>query len=153
MKLDYYYFNQNIMKKIIFIFALTLFLSGCTFGSGLRFIPKTDSKEVGQPDFQYKPSLDCEIKISSNAEEVAKKITFSDLDTVTPKIYYQADRPIAADKIYENNGRLVLQTVAGGNVSVETILINKETGVFSKSSMGDFWGIYAMIAKGWCVAK
>jgi len=141
------------MKKIIFILCLSLFLGGCAASSNLKYIPETNSKEIGAPDFQYKTNLDCVVKISTNPNEVDSAVSFVDLDTTAPKVLYQADRQIPVDKIYDNNGRLILQTVAGGNANVETFLINKETGVFAKTSMGDFWGIYVVAAKGVCVGK
>ncbi len=140
------------MKKIIFVLFLSLFLGGCTNSGGLKYIPETNGNEIGAPDFQYKPKLDCTVKISTNNNELGSAISFADLDTVTPKVLYQVDRPISVDKIYDNNGRIILQTIAGGNANVETFIINKETGVFAKSSMGDFWGIYVVAVKGTCVA-
>ncbi|MEI7452330.1 MAG: hypothetical protein WCK37_03980 [Candidatus Falkowbacteria bacterium] len=141
------------MKKIIFVLFLSLFLGACTAPSNLRYIPTANVQETGAPDFQYKTSLECTVGISTNSNEIGSAISFTGLDTLSPKVLYQADRPIDLEKVYDNNGRIILQTIAGGNPNIDTFLINKETGVFAKSSMGDFWGIYVVATKGTCVGK
>jgi PBP1b-binding outer membrane lipoprotein LpoB len=141
------------MKKIIPLLFLTLFLGACSMPSSLKYIPTANVQEVGAPDFQYKPSMVCSVAISTNQAEIGTPISFTGLDTQNPKVLYQANTPIDLEKVYDNNGRIILQTVAGGNPNVDTFLINKETGVFSKSSMGDFWGIYIVADKGTCLGQ
>lgn len=141
------------MKKIILILVLALGLSACAQSSGLQLIPPANNKEIGIPDFQFQPTLSCQIKISDNKDEIGKNLSFTSLDTPNPQVTYEGSAAVILDKVYDNNGRIIVQAVAGGNASVDTYLINKETGVFGKTSTGDFWGIYAMAAKGYCVGK
>ena len=138
------------MKKILFLILPCLLLAACTSQSTLRFIPNAGQKEVGDANFEMRSNLNCEILIDTNPQEVNKKLSFADLDTINPKLYYQENRPLALDKLYEENGRVVLQIVSSGNASVDTFLIDKETGIFSRTNLGDFWGPYAMAAKGIC---
>lgn len=119
-------------------------------------IPKTDELEGIKNDIKPEPlfamsaNLSCRILDSSKKDEIGRQISFINLNSDEPKILFGEGGTSPMKKIYETDDTLTIQLVASGSGSVDTFVIDKKTGLFSRVSVGSFIGIYATASKGNC---
>ena len=113
--------------------------------------------DPGAPDsipmasgYRYKNVLACKIIYSSNQKEINDPIIIQDILSSDPTATFKNGITSPMKKIFENVETLVIQLIATGSGSVDTIVIDKATGIFSRASSGSFAGSYAIAYRGNC---
>ena len=139
------------MKKTIFI---TIIVAVVAFASGY-FFPRSnklsENNIEAEPSFYMTSNLSCNIIKSSSKDEIGRKISFINLDSEEPKVLFgDSSGASPMKKIYETSDTLVIQLVASGSGSVDTFVIDKNTGLFSRAAAGSFLGVYSIASKGNC---
>jgi hypothetical protein len=108
--------------------------------------PPTPAEQVSI----MKDNLICTIEESSNKRSTGNRISLLGLQTDTPKTLYESGVTSPMEKLWESDKTLTIQLVATGTGSVDTILIDKTTGRFSRATAGSLAGVYADAERGSC---
>lgn len=147
---------MTTMKKTIYILIVmalfSIVLTGCYKKTELNPNPDEILKgEIeGNPNFIMSDNLSCTILASSDAKQIDRIISLINLNTNEPKVLFEEGGTSPFKKVYETDDRLVIQLIATGTGGVDTIFVNKENGVFARSSVGSILGTYAIAQKGNC---
>ncbi len=102
-------------------------------------------------EFTMADSLVCTIERSTHPDEVGKKITLSGLTTEAPKAVFENHIRSSMVKLFESDATLVIQLVARVSGSVDTIVIDKQSGRFAHTAAGTFLSeLHAVSETGIC---
>lgn len=138
------------MKKTIFI---AIIVTTAAFASGY-FFPKgdklTENNIEAEPTFYMSANLACKIIESSSKDKIGRQISFINLNSDEPKVLFGEGGSSPMKKIYETDDTLVVQLIASDSGSVDTFVIDKKTGLFSRAASGSFLGVYAIASRGNC---
>lgn len=93
---------------------------------------------LADPPFKMADALVCTIETSTNSAEIGKKISLSGLTSDAPKAVYENFIRSAMVRIFESEATLVIQLVATISGSVDTIVIDKQSGRFAHIAAGAF---------------
>lgn len=139
------------MKKTILV---TIIVVTAAFTAGYLTLKissnLTENKIKGESSFYLTANLSCQILESSSQDEVGRQISFINLNTDEPNVLFGEGGTSPMKKIYETDDTLVIQLVASGSGSVDTFVIDKKTGLFSRAAAGSFLGVYSIASKGNC---
>ena len=94
--------------------------------------------------------LVCTIERSDEREEVGKNIVLSNLNTDQPRALFPSGVNSPMTKISDTPDILVIQIVASGSGSVDTITVYKSTGKYEREARGSFLGDYSHSDSGQC---
>ena len=101
--------------------------------------------------FVMKDNLMCTIEQSYDRQERGYKIALIDLQTTSPRVLYSGTGETSSmAKLWESDKTLAIQLVATATGSVETIVIEKKTGRFSRAAAGSLAGVYSYAQLGSC---
>ena len=112
-------------------------------------MPMKDTHLYAQ-GFIMADNLMCTIEVSSDKNEVGKKIALIGLKSQTPKVVYESGVTSPMVKVFESEKTLTIQLVATGSGSVDAIVIDKTTGRFSRATAGSLMGVYSTASLGSC---
>lgn len=113
----------------------------------LSSMPMKDTHLYAQ-GFIMADNLMCTIEVSSDKNEVGKKIALIGLQSHTPKVIYESGVTSPMVKVFESEKTLTIQLVATGSGSVDAIVIDKTTGRFSRATAGSLMGVYSTASLG-----
>ena len=131
--------------KVIAILLLAMVGVGCS--------NDLDKDIKGNPGFVMQGDLACTIAISTSKEDVGKKVSLLALQSTEPKALFEHQTHAGTSPmkvIFEDEDALVIQLVASATGSIDTISLNKKTGVFVRAQIGSVAGNYATAQKGNC---
>ena len=100
--------------------------------------------------FIMSDNLMCTVKRSSDKKQVGEKITLMGLTTTQPKAKFEIGVTSPLQKIFESDSILTIQLIASLTGSVDTFVIDKKNGHFSRATAGFFFGIYSSASIGIC---
>lgn len=105
----------------------------------------------GVPGFAMANNLSCNVLYSTDKSGIGKKLSLLDLETDSPKVLFEGEfsSTYPMKKIDEFDGALSMQWVSTSG-SLDTIYLNKKTGVFLRAMMGNAVGEYIVAQKGNC---
>jgi len=103
----------------------------------------------GDPSFVFGNNLHCEIIVSTTKDEVGETITLMNLETDQPRALFASGTDSPMKKIGEYDDTLTIQlaTPAG---SIDSITLDKATGIFARAVVGSMGGPYAGASRGKC---
>ena len=139
------------MKKTIFIaiiVAVAAFTAGYLTPKSSNNLSENNIKE--EPTFYMTDNIACQILESSSQDEIGRQISFINLNTDEPKVLFGEGGTSPMEKVHETGDTLVVQLIASGSGSVDTFVIDKKTGLFSRAATGSFLGVYSIASKGNC---
>ncbi len=110
---------------------------GLLFLAAVIFQPHPKPAAAGAP-FKMADTLVCTIETSTNSAEIGKKISLSGLTSDAPKAVFENFIRSAMVRIFESEATLVIQLVATISGSVDTIVIDKQSGRFAHTAAGAF---------------
>ena len=128
------------------------FLGLASLVAGLLMITVFPGK-AATPDsgFVMKDNLMCTIEQSYDRRERGHKIALIDLQTTSPRVLYSGSGETSSmAKLWESDKTLTIQLVAVATGSVETIVIEKKTGRFSRAAAGSLTDVYSYAQLGSC---
>lgn len=96
-------------------------------------------------------SISCKQIRSTDPKSVGEQLTITNLNSDNPKVVF-GNRSGGAPmkKVFEDKQTLVIQQIASGTGSTDTITVDKEGGTFARSFAGNFVGVYAGATIGTC---
>jgi hypothetical protein len=108
-----------------------------------------DQPIVGSSSFVFGNNLHCEILVSTQEDDIGKIITLMDLETDQPRVLFASGTDSPMKKVGEYEGSLTIQlaTPAG---SIDSITLDKETGIFARAVVGNMGSPYAGASRGTC---
>lgn len=109
-----------------------------------------ENSSINEVDhFIMDDNLACKILISTKKDDENTNITLTGLMSNSPLMIPESGGTFNMKAIYNDEEEIIIQMIslAGG---VDTILVNKKTGVFVRSAMGSFIGEYIIANKGYC---
>lgn len=106
---------------------------------------------LAEPAFKMADALVCTIETSTQGAEIGKKISLYGLTTATPKAVFENHIRSSMTRLFESGSTLVIQLVAAVSGSVDTIVIDKQSGRFAHIAAGAFPAeIHALSEIGTC---
>ena len=106
---------------------------------------------AAEAPFKMTDTLVCTIETSTTPSEIGKKINLSGLATDAPKSVFENHIRSAMVRIFESKDTLVIQLVASISGSVDTIVIDKQSGRFAHIAAGAFPAeVHALSETGTC---
>lgn len=148
------------MKEKSFIFtilAIAIFITGGIIGYLFRghqlqsqLLPSVIKEVKENPIFLMGDNLSCQILYSTNKDDVGKNISLLNLFSNDPKFLSPDGGTFPLKKVYETEDTLTMLWVATGSGSIDAIVLDKTTGIFSRVSAGSFLRVYAVASKGNC---
>ncbi len=128
----------------IILLAVTV-VSGCKPQAA-----ELDSKGISpSPSFAYSDTLTGTIVRSTRPKDVGERVTFIGLTTQSPRVSFPGSGGTSPMKILgQTDGIITIQLFTGH--SIDTFIIDKKTGLFSRSYSGTSSGPYAGAAIGTC---
>lgn len=134
---------QNSTIRLVVTWCLALLTAGC---SGA-----IDDKGLSSvAGFAMKDELICTVARSSTTTDVGKVITMIGLTGTDIKVVFEGGNRSPMKKVYETDKTVVLQLIATSTGSVDSFVIDKATGKFSRATAGSFAGMYASASVGTC---
>ena len=103
---------------------------------------KTDISRPDPPSFAVEQSSDC--------HERGNKISLFGLNSTEPKALFENGVTSPMTTLWKSDKSITIQLVATGTGSVDTIVIDKTTGKFSRASVGYLAGVYSSSQQGYC---
>ena len=132
---------MNIMR---FFMALSLgLLFAC--GSSLH-----SSKLPLNKQFVMTDNLMCTIRDSSEKNEIGEKIALIGLSTMRPQAKYESGTTYQMKKVFEDEVTITVQGIVKLSGSVDTFVIDKKNGNFSRATAGYYLGVYSSASIGTC---
>ncbi|MCU0538827.1 MAG: hypothetical protein MUF46_02925 [Desulfobacterales bacterium] len=129
---------------------LTGMRCGLIFLAALSGAPQSTPALAG-PAFKMADALVCTIETSTQGAEIGKKISLYGLTTATPKAVFENHIRSSMTRLFESDSTLVIQLVAAVSGSVDTIVIDKQSGRFAHIAAGAFPAeIHALSETGTC---
>jgi hypothetical protein len=112
---------------------------------------KIDSSSLpSNPHFIMADNLMCTIKVSSDNKEVGKKIALIGITTTQPKAKFKSGLTSPLQKVFESETTLTCLLIASVSGSVDTFVIDKKKGHFSRATAGSYEGVYSSASVGTC---
>ena len=108
-----------------------------------------DQPIEGNSSFVFGNNLHCEILVSTEKDEIGKIITLMDLETDQPRSLFASGTDSPMKKISEHDDTLTIQLATAGG-SVDSITLDKETGIFARAVVGKMGSPYAGASRGTC---
>lgn len=131
-------------RKSLGVFAAGLLNAGC---SG-----EIDDRGLSPaPGFSMRDELVCTMARSSTPGDVGGTISLLGLEGTDVRVVFESGTRSPMTKIYETDDTVVLQLTATATGSVDTLVIDKQSGKFSRATAGSLAGLYASAAVGTCV--
>jgi hypothetical protein len=135
-----------------FLVGVALFAAGAlaVYYADRRQRTELDSTGISpSPGFIYSDTITGTIIRASAPKDVGEQITFIGLSTASPRVAYSGTGSTSPMKILgETDGLITLQLYTGH--SLDTFIIDKKTGLFSRAFSGTSFGAYAGGAIGTC---
>jgi hypothetical protein len=130
----------------------TFFLGLASLVVGLLMTVAFPDKAVtSNGGFVMKDNLMCTIEQSYDRQERGYKIALIDLQTTSPRVLYSGTGETSSMvKLWESDKTLTIQLLATATGSVETIVLEKKTGRFSRAAAGSLADIYSYAQLGSC---
>ena len=132
------------MNRLKLPLALVVILVACSTQNSF-------SESVVSPysSFLFGNNLQCVVISSTEKADIGKTISLLGLETDRPHALFDSgtDSPMKKVSEYENALAIQLVTPSG---SIDSILLDKKTGLFVRSAMGNSIGMYAIASKGAC---
>jgi len=100
--------------------------------------------------FTMTDNLMCIAKAASDSKEIGKRITLIGLTTTHPKVKYESGLTSPMQKVFESKSTLTIQLIASSSGSVDSFVIDKTKGHFSRAMVGSFAGVYSSASVGIC---
>lgn len=125
------------MKQVNTVFRLAAF--GLIVLCSLGFSERVPEK---QGDFTMANNLPCVIRKSSDKKSIGDRISLLGLESDNPRVLFDSGVDSPMNKLFESNELLVIQLVASGSGSVDTIHLDKQRGAFLRTTSGIFLGHY-----------
>lgn len=100
--------------------------------------------------FVMKDNLMCTVEQSSEQHERGNRISLLDLKGPAPKALYETGVTSPMVTLWESDKSITIQLVATGTGSVDTIVMDKTTGEFSRAMAGSLAGVYSSTQRGRC---
>lgn len=104
---------------------------------------------TGHFSFIFGSNLQCEILVSSEKDEIGKIITLMNLETDQPRVLFASGTDSPMKKISEHDDILTIQLATAGG-SIDSITLDKETGIFARAVVGKMGSPYAGASRGSC---
>jgi len=112
---------------------------------------RDDVEIEGPGSFFFASNMHCEVISATDPDYIGESVDFMDVDSETPRVRFRgAGVRSPMKKTFETEGLLVLQLVASGSGSIDTVTLDKSKGIFVRTYSGDFLGLYAGAAHGVC---
>ncbi len=108
-----------------------------------------DQPIEGNASFVFGNNLHCEILVSTEKDEIGKIITLMDLETDQPRSLFVSGTDSPMKKISEHDDTLTIQLATAGG-SIDSITLDKETGIFARAVVGNIGSPYAGASRGTC---
>lgn len=145
-------------KKYILLIIILIITSivgfGLYFNSLSKIIPKKDMLEDSlglEPYFFMKDNLSCKVKIASDEEEKGKNISLLGLESNNPGVWFPDSVGLSPMiKLHDSEHTLVIGLIAEYTGSTDIFLLNKKSGIFVRTTSGNFLGMYGSVSKGNC---
>ncbi len=128
---------------ILFIFAFSPLLVACSNKLDASRLPTNNQ-------FVMSNNLMCTVVAASDQKGIGNKITLMGLTTDKPKVKYESGTTSPMQKVFESESTVTIQLVAWATGSVDTIVIDKKNGHFSRAEAGSLAGIYSSASVGTC---
>jgi hypothetical protein len=142
--------NNIQMKFIIIIAVLSTAVAMGYYTAKWKYDINTKNVKVA-PNYSFSDNLSCASQYSTNKDFKDKHISLIGLTSDSPKALFSGiGMTSPLKKIYEDEKLLVVQLVAFASGGVDTIHLNKKTGVFTQITAGSLAGEYAYAEKGSC---
>ncbi len=130
-------------STVLLLFTLAISFTACS--------KKLDSSSLPvNSQFMMADNLMCKIVDGSNRNEIGNKITLMGLMSDQPKVKYESGTTSPMRKVFESESTLTIQLIASGTGSVDTFVIDKKKGYFSRAVAGSLAGVYSDAAIGTC---
>jgi hypothetical protein len=108
-----------------------------------------DQPIEGNSSFVFGNNLQCETLVSTQTEDVGKTITLMDLGTDQPRALFSSGTDSPMKKVSEYDDTLTIQLATAGG-SIDSITLDKQTGVFARAVVGKMGDPYAGASRGRC---
>ena len=129
--------------SILLLIVLCPFFIACS--------KKLDSSSLPtNTQFVMSNNLMCTIVAASDRKEIGNKIALLNLMEGQPKVKYESGNTSPMQKVFESETTLTIQLVASASGSVDTFVIDKKKGHFSRAVAGSLLGVYSDAAIGTC---
>jgi hypothetical protein len=128
-----------------FYLGLAFLVSGILVAAG--FPVRGISANEG---FVMKDNLMCTVESSSERDDRGSRISLLGIKGPAPKVLYESGVTSPMKTLWESDTSITIQLVAGGTGSVDTIVVDKTTGKFSRATAGSLVGVYSSPQQGRC---
>jgi len=119
-------------------------LAACSAKQGGLDMPIT-----GYPSFVFGNNLQCEILVSTEKDEIGKTISLLNLESDQPRALFASGTDSPMKKISEHDDTLTIQLATAGG-SIDSITLDKKTGIFARAAIGKIGEPYAAASRGTC---
>jgi hypothetical protein len=92
----------------------------------------------------------CTIRNSSDNKDIGKKIILIGLTTSQPKAKFESGLTSPLQRVFESELSLTVLLIASASGSVDTFVVDKKNGHFSRATAGSFAGVYSSASIGVC---
>lgn len=123
--------------------SLLLLVACSTEQSGL------DSPITSNKSFVFSNNLQCEILVSTEKDEIGKNISLLNLESDQPRALFASGTDSPMKKISEHDDTLTIQLATAGG-SIDSITLDKKTGIFARAAIGKIGEPYASASRGTC---
>ncbi len=120
------------------------------FGASCSPTPLSADGLVAAPDFHWKEQLFCTIERASKPTDVGYSFTLTGLKGSEPSATFQSGNGSPLKAVFEDDRIITLQQVAWATGSVDTIIVDKNHGIFARSATGMLGSGYADGSFGVC---
>lgn len=135
-------------NRFLFRYLFTVLI--CSIVLVTEHLMASEIKIIGEPNFMFLNNHMCTIRESSNKDEKGKKFAISNIDTDEVRVISEKGGSTPMKTIFDSNDLVTLQLVASGTGSVDTIHLDKKTGIFIRTQSGMFMGPHIVTMAGNC---
>ncbi len=86
---------------------------------------------------------------STQKDDIGKTITLMDLETDQPRALFSSGMDSPMKKVSEHDDTLTIQLATAGG-SIDSITLDKQTGIFARAVVGKMGEPYAGASRGRC---
>lgn len=108
-----------------------------------------DQPIEGNSSFIFGNNLHCETMASTQKDDIGKTITLMDLETDQPRALFSSGMDSPMKKVSEHDDTLTIQLATAGG-SIDSITLDKQTGIFARAVVGKMGEPYAGASRGRC---
>jgi hypothetical protein len=147
--------KEITVKDKIYISIIIVFVIVCFY----LYFGRKDVLHNEPFDVSLKPAsgyvmsdnLSCTITHSTDKKDIGAGISLIGLESDNPKILFSAHGGTSPmNKYFESSNTITLGLVASGTGGTDMFTLDKKTGIFARTSTGNFLGVFAYAAKGTC---